>query len=181
MRKLYIVPALLAVAVSVIDVRYLTVSASVALSSVLLYKSDRLAVERRVSLLASSLFSPWVTAAALLVSFIVRDPLFLSKSVRRSVSWRHLLLFLASVGLMIYNPEVLYLPLLSWAFITLFLKTDRAVSLGWLIQVLVLGAYMVVVHDVAFVEKLLLVVAFLAIVPLKIIKKRASGKQKARS
>jgi hypothetical protein len=82
---------------------------------------------------------------------------------------------------MIYNPEVLYLPLLSWAFITLFLKTDRAVSLGWLIQVLVLGAYMVVVHDVAFVEKLLLVVAFLAIVPLKIIKKRASGKQKARS
>ena len=117
----------------------------------------------------------------ILFLILVSSFLFLSKSVRRSVSWRHLLLFLASVGLMLYNPEVLYLPLLSWAFVTLFLKTDRAVSLGWLIQVLVLGAYMVVVHDVTFVEKLLLVVAFLAIVPLKITKKRASGKQKARS
>ena len=181
LRKLYLAPALLAVVVSVIDTRYLPVLAPVVLSAVLLCQSECLTVERRVSLLAGSLFSPWVIVTTILVSFIVRDPLFLGRSFRRSISLRYTLLFLAASGLMIYNPEVLYLPILSWSFITLFLKTDKVTSIGWLLQTLILGTYVIAVFDVTFIEKLLLVVAFLAVVPLKLVKRRTPGKQKTRS
>jgi hypothetical protein len=75
----------------------------------------------------------------------------------------------------------LYLPILSWSFITLFLKTDKVTSIGWLLQTLILGTYVIAVFDVTFIEKLLLVVAFLAVVPLKLVKRRTPGKQKTRS
>lgn len=172
---------LVAVVVSVKTPQTLLYLIPLCLSSVLLSRAKRRASEQTVSYLASCAVSPYTAAVGLFVGLLKRDSVSLKRIKRSSFSARHALLFGSAAALLLLNPTGPYISLFCYAFLALFLKTERMSAIGWLLHIVLAGVSTYLTRDTGFLYVFFSVAAFLAVSPVRLVKRRTRYNQKAGS
>lgn len=173
MRKLYILPVLMAALVSYKNPSLLVCSQVLLGSSLILYKGDRrLAAERSLTLLAGASFSAYTLVGASIAILTNRDGLSLRRSLRRSLSIRHAVLSAAAVFMLVSSQDSIHIPLVVWSLTSVFFMSERAVSLFWIPQIISSLAYAHLAGGISSGMLSCGVLSVLLVTPLRFVKKR---------